>query len=127
MKPKPVVIALAFCLLVVTLFGVTDVARKASAQDVINNRIPTLEERLNFGLKTRRPTEKAFIRKVVALVDNGTLKQKVVDESFFWVRREMEKSKMGDPNAKKHILKYPFIFFQRVVKLNAKRVGVSIQ
>ncbi len=127
MKPKPVVIALAFCLLGVTLFGVTNVATKASAQDVINNRIPTLEERLNFGLKTRRPTEKAFIRKVVALVDNGTLKQKVVDESFFWVRREMEKSKMGDPNAKKHILKYPFIFFQRVVKLNAKRVGVSIQ
>lgn len=122
MKPQTVVIALAFCLL-----GVTDVAMKASAQDVINNRIPSLEERLNYGLKTRRPTEKAFIRKVVALVDAGKLKQKVVDESFFWVRREMEKSRMGDPNARKHISKYPFIFFQRVVTLNAKRVGVTIR
>ena len=122
MKPQTVVIALAFCLL-----GVTDVAKNSSAQDVINNRVPSLEDRLNFGLKTRRPTEKAFIRKVVALVDAGTLKQKVVDESFFWVRREMEKSKMGDPNARKHISQYPFIFFQRVVKLNAKRVGVTIR
>ena len=121
MKLKTSVIILAIC-----LFAIAGSASQASAQDVINNRIPTLEERLNFGLKTRRPTEKAFIRQVVALVDAGTLKQKVVDESFFWVRREMEKSKRGDPTARKHISKYPFIFFQRIVKLNAKKAGVII-
>lgn len=121
MKLNTTALALTICLL-----SFAGASTQATAQDVINNRVPTLEDRLNFGLKTRRPTEKAFIRQVVALVDAGTLDQKIVDESFFWVRREMEKKKKGDPTARKHILKYPFIFFQRIVKLNAKRVGVTI-
>lgn len=121
MKLNTAAIVLTFCFL-----SFAGTSSQGSAQDVINNRVPTLEDRLNFGLKTRRPTEKTFIRQVVALVDAGTLDQKVVDESFFWVRREMEKKKKGDPTARKHVLKYPFIFFQRIVKLNAKRAGVTI-
>lgn len=96
-------------------------------QDVITNRKPTLEERLNNGLRTRRTSEKEFVKKVVKLVDTGKLKQKTVDEAFFWVRRELEKANNGDPGARKHIAKYPFFYFQRIVTLNAKRAGVTIK
>lgn len=98
-----------------------------TAQDVINNRKPTLEERLQFGLKVRTTDQKKFIKTVVNLVKTGKLKQKVVDESFFWVQKEMEKKKRGEPDARKHIDKFPFFYFKRVIKLNAKRQGVIIK
>lgn len=97
-----------------------------TAQDVINNRKPTLEERLTYGLKVRTRDEKRFIKIVVALVDNKKLDQKIVDQAFFWVQREMERKAMGFPDAKKHIDKYPFFYFKQILKLNAKRAGVKI-
>ena len=93
----------------------------ASGQDAISNRKPTLEERLTYGLKVRTADEKKFIKELVALVDSGKLKQKTVDESFFWVQREMERKKKGHPRARKYIEKYPFFYFRQIVKLNAKR------
>lgn len=99
----------------------------ASAQKGTTKRLPTLEERLVFGLKARRASERAFIKRIVLMVNMGELKQKTVDESFFWVRNEMEKKKRKDPNAKKHIDKYPFFYFEQVIKANAKRNGVIVK
>lgn len=92
-----------------------------SAQDVVNNRKPTLEERLTFALRVRTNAEKKFVKDVVKLVDTGKLPQKIVDEAFFWVQRELERKKKGDPNAKKYIEKYPFFYFREILKLNAKK------
>ena len=55
----------------------------ASAQKGTTKRLPTLEERLVFGLKARRASERAFIKRIVLMVNMGKLKQKTVDESFF--------------------------------------------
>lgn len=97
------------------------------AQDVVKNRKATLEERLTFALRVRTADEKKFIKKVVGLVKAGTLKQKVVDESFFWVQREIERKKQGHKDARKNIDKYPFFYFKRIVILNAKRSNVIIK
>ena len=97
-----------------------------NAQDVIDNRKPTLEERLTFGLRVRTADEKKFIKKIVGLVNIGKLDQKYVDQAFFWVQREIKRKQEGDPKAKKHIEKYPFFYFKQIVKLNAKRAGVVV-
>ncbi len=117
---RQAILAVLFCVCVGGL------AHDATAQDVINNRKPTLEERLTFALKVRTADEKAFIKLIVAKVKAGTLKQKTVDEAFFWVQREIERKKKGDPKAKKYILKYPFFYCKRIVKLNAKKAGVIL-
>ena len=105
----------------------SSVTTSCSAQDVINNRKPTLEERLLYGLKVRTKDERVFIKLVVKLVETGKIKQEIVDQAFFWVQKERERKKKGDPEAKKHIEKYPFFYFKEVFKLNAKRAGVVIR
>ena len=97
-----------------------------TAQDVVTNRKPTLEERLRFGLRVRTKDEQKFIKLIVGMVEKGKLKQSIVDQAFFWVQREIRRKEQGDPKAKKHIQKYPFFYFKQIVKLNAKRAGVII-
>ena len=99
----------------------------ANAQTGAEGREATLEERLTSVLRVRTGTEKKFIKYVVMLVETSKLDQKIVDESFFWVRREIERKKNGDPKARKNIDKYPFFYFQRVLKRNAARVGFTIK
>jgi hypothetical protein len=63
---------------------------------------------------------------IVGMVKTGKLKQKVVDESFFWVQREIDRKKKGISN-RKYIDKYPFFYFKRIMILNAKREGITIK
>ena len=96
------------------------------AQDAVKNRKPTLEERLKYGLRARTRDEKKFITTIVGMVNADKLKQKVVDESFFWVQREIERKKKG-VSTRKHIEKYPFFYFKKILILKAKRTGVTIK
>ena len=51
-------------------------------------KTPDLKERLEKGLKARRPTEFEFIARVVELVEQKTLPLSLVDGTFLWARRK---------------------------------------
>lgn len=72
---------------------------------------PTLQERLEKGLKARRPEEFQFIKNVVALVEAGTLPVKLVDSSFHWARRQRRR---------------PFQYFERALIVLAGKKGIKI-
>ena len=67
------------------------------------------ERQLNALLKTRRDEEKAFVRGIVLSVRAGKLPAKLVQSTYGWVRN------------KRPDTKYPFVFFERVIRLLAAR------
>jgi hypothetical protein len=71
----------------------------------------SLQDRLEAGLKARRPSEFAFIAQVVAAVDAGLLPRSLVDSTFLWARRKRPQ---------------PFFFFERGLRLRAARRGIRL-
>ena len=84
----------------------------ALAVDNGAGEVPTLKETLDKGLKARLPSEFAFIRRVVELVDNKTLSRKTVLSTFTWARRQSDKM--------------PFPYFQFALRTQAKKAGVQL-
>ena len=76
-----------------------------------NFRGPSLRERLEKGLKARRPSEFAFIATVAERVEGGTLPRSLVDTTFFWARNKRP---------------YPFPYFEQALKQRAKKLGLTI-
>jgi hypothetical protein len=72
---------------------------------------PPLKIVLEKGLNARLPSEFAFVDKVVRLVDEGRLPVSVVDSTFLWARRRQP---------------YPFPYFERALRIRAKRLGVVL-
>jgi hypothetical protein len=71
----------------------------------------TLREQLEFGLLARTPDERAFVAKVVALVNDGTLPSSLVQSTFLWARYKKP---------------YPMPFFQQALKLRAQAIGIRL-
>ena len=71
------------------------------------------ERQLNAMLKTRRDEEKEFIGLVVNQIRLGRIPSRLVSTSFEWVRN------------KRPTTKYPFVYFERVLRLQAGRVGLE--
>ena len=82
-------------------------AAPALAVDNGAGQVPTLQETLEKGLLCRLPSEFAFVRRVVALVDDKTLSRKTVLQTFIWARRQSDEM--------------PFPYFQFALKKQAKR------
>ena len=76
--------------------------------------VADLKDQLEKGLKARLPADFSFISKVVMLVENDKLPLKTVKAVFQWAR---------DRGAKKN---YPFPYFQRALKIRAKKLGIAI-
>ena len=74
-------------------------------------RNANLQQRLESGLKARLPSEFAFIRRVVQLVDEGKLPEDVVQAAFNWARERRP---------------YPYQYFVRAIRELAARRGVRI-
>jgi len=72
----------------------------------------TLESRLTTGLKARRPEDVEFVERVAEMVRAGQLPAKVVDSTFLWAIRRRQA--------------YPFPAFQRALRIQADRLGISI-
>lgn len=73
---------------------------------------PDLKTTLEKGLKARRPEEFAFIKKVVAKVDAGSLPLSLVESTFLWARKKRQ------PHA--------FQYFRRALEVRAGKQGISI-
>ena len=102
-------------LLLVVLFaaqaatGAQTIGRRRSSSSA---RIATLKEQLESGLRARRPTEFAFIQRVVDQVDRGELPRSLVQSTFQWARRKKP---------------YPYPFFERALKIRAARLGIVVR
>lgn len=66
---------------------------------------------LQKGLKARTPEEFEFIDRVVALVEMKALPISLVQSTYTWARR---------------VPRIPMPYFQRALRLRAKRLGVEI-
>ncbi|WP_145097281.1 hypothetical protein [Anatilimnocola aggregata] len=79
----------------------------ASAQQPI-----TLADRLNAGLKCRRPEEFAFVEAVVLLVDQKKLTTELVLGTYRWAAEQR-------PD-------FPFYYFQYGLRRRAAAIGVTV-
>ena len=95
--------------------GVSTIAAETSTSATANRgenfRGPSLRERLEKGLKARRPKEFAFIATVATRVEEGTLPRSLVDATFFWARNKRP---------------YPYPYFEEALKQRAKKLGLAI-
>jgi len=73
--------------------------------------VADLQDQLEGGLRARLPTEFAFIRRVVNLVDANRLPLDLVMSTFKWARRKKP---------------YPFPYFERALRTRAARLGIAI-
>ncbi len=70
-------------------------------------RFDQYEQQLNAILKTRRDEEREYLSQIVALVRAGKLPSSMVQTSFQWVYK------------KRPGTKFPFIYFERVLRIQA--------
>lgn len=77
----------------------------------LNPKSADLQDRLEKGLQARRPSEFAFLKRVVELVNAGKLSTELVQSTFDWAR---------------HKRPWPYPFFERALKIRAARIGVVI-
>ncbi len=78
----------------------------------LNAKSVDLQEMLEKGLKARRPTEFAFIGRVVDQVEAGTLPLDLVRSTFDWARRKRP---------------YPYPYFERALQVRAARLGLTVE
>lgn len=68
-------------------------------------------QQLEQGLYARRPEEFAFIARVVRMVEENQLSRQLVDSTFQWARKKRP---------------YPYVYFERGLKVRAARLGVPV-
>ena len=76
--------------------------------------VADLEDQLNAVLKSRRPEEFKFIADVVAMVEDDTLPLQLVTSTFLWVKNKKQKEK------------FPWVYFERALRIRAARVGIKL-
>ena len=64
------------------------------------------------SLKTRRDEERKFVKDIVLNVRAGKMPSKLIQTSFKWVQNKRPKTN------------FPFIYFERVLRLQASRAGI---
>lgn len=105
---------------VLTTLGLALLVGSATATfaQTVDQRQPSLRERLVAGLRVRRPSEFKYIEAVVDTVNRGDLPEKVVNRMFFWSRSRTPKDDEG---------RRPIIYFQPGLNRVAAKMKVSIR
>lgn len=70
------------------------------------------KQQLETGLYARRDEEFAFIARVVQMVNQGQLSRELVTSTFIWARKKRP---------------YPYVYFERGLKVRAARIGITVQ
>ncbi|QDU58160.1 hypothetical protein [Aeoliella mucimassa] len=81
-------------------------------------RGPVLEERLLVGLRVKTQSDKEFIAKIVALVEQGVLPVSLVDSTYFWARGKASKNLRLQNN--------PMVYFRPGLVARAARLGIKL-
>lgn len=79
----------------------------------------TLRNQLTSGLRARTAADKAFIEKVIDLVQAGTLPRNLVDSTFLWARKYAAKKS----NSRRL---RPIVYFEPILIARAQRLGIKI-
>lgn len=100
------------------LFGTLIAPQSTSADELSGTNFTPeqfveYEQQLNALLKTRRQEEQDFISGVVQQVQLGNIPSRLVSTSFGWVR------------TKRPGTKYPFIYFEKVLRLQAEAANLG--
>lgn len=82
--------------------------------DQVELRWADYEAKLNAILKTRRVEEQAFVNLVLEYVRAGKIPVPMLESSFLWVL------------SKRPGTKYPFIYFERVLRQQGALAGIDI-
>ena len=100
-----------------SILSIASESQAAASEDATALRAQFIEfeRQLNAILKTRRSEEREFVALVVNQIRLGLLPSKLVTTSFEWVRN------------KRPSTKYPFVYFERVLRLQAGRLGLADQ
>ena len=110
------------CLSFLCLSGLVATALKSQAGALESQagvpQGPLLEKRLMVGLRVKTAPDRAFIKKVVLLVEKNVLPVSLVDSTFFWARERAER-----PGALKN---NPMVYFRRALVVRAKDLGISL-
>ena len=78
-------------------------------------RLQEYERQLNAVLKTRRDEERQFIGLLVDQIGTGAVSPQLVQTSFKWVRKKRPQTT------------FPFLYFERVLRIMATQQGVGEQ
>ena len=78
-------------------------------------RLREYERQLNAVLKTRKDEERQFIGLLVGQIGTGAVSPQLVQTSFKWVRK------------KRPDTTFPFLYFERVLRIMATQQGVGDQ
>lgn len=94
---------------------VSDTSNSDTPEDpaIVKTRFLEYERQLNAMLKTRRDEEKIFVAEVINQIRLEKIPSKLVTTSFEWVRN------------KRPDTEYPFVYFERVLRLQAKRLHLG--
>ncbi len=100
------------------LFAFAWVPNSVSAQDFLpesfsREQLIEYERKLNAILRTRRDEEREFVARVVVQIREGNIPSKLVSTSFQWVRQKRPKTN------------YPFLYFERVLRLQANAINIG--
>lgn len=87
-------------------------AQTFAPETFTDQRFEQYEQQLNAILKTRRTEERQFISDLVANVRAGKLPSKLIQTSFRWVQKKRPQTN------------FPFIYFERVLRLQATKAGI---
>ena len=86
----------------------------SNAQSFDDLDLVAYEKQVNAILKTRLPAEKRFVTQLMTVIGKKEIPRSLVDTSFKWVLNRR-------PNTN-----YPFVYFERVIRLQGKRLGYKI-
>ncbi|MCH2182920.1 MAG: hypothetical protein MK108_13025 [Mariniblastus sp.] len=89
-------------------------SQPANAQSFDDLDLIAYEKQVNAILKTRLPAEKRFVNELMTEIAEKEIPRSLVDTSFKWVLNRR-------PNTN-----YPFVYFERVIRLQGKRLGYKI-
>ena len=89
------------------------IADELSGTNFTPGQFVEYEQQLNALLKTRRQEEQDFISQVVRQVQRGRIPSRLISTSYGWVRN------------KRPGTKYPFIYFEKVLRLQANAANLG--
>ncbi len=110
---KSLVFTVAIFALAISSGSIAEVkAQTFAPENFTDQRFEQYEQQLNAILKTRRTEERQFISDLVANVRAGKLPSKLIQTSFRWVQKKRPQTN------------FPFIYFERVLRLQATKAGI---
>jgi hypothetical protein len=101
-----------WCLIIVAGSGA--LCHSSSAQSFDDLSLVAYEKQVNAILKTRLPAEKRFVNELMVEIEKKEIPRSLVDTGFKWVLNKR-------PNTN-----YPFVYFERVIRLQGKKLGYKI-